>query len=74
MTPDDFDDEPRASLSLLQVYRLIALEQIEMDRRVAERPGPAETVKSGWSLIFAAGLRVRGPELRIEFSGCGQPR
>jgi len=37
MTPDDFDDEPRASLSLLQVYRLIALEQIEMDRRVAER-------------------------------------
>lgn len=37
MTPDDFDDGPRASLSLLQVYRLIALEQIEMDRRVAER-------------------------------------
>ncbi|MBP9173784.1 MAG: hypothetical protein KBF54_04495 [Rhizobiales bacterium] len=37
MTPDDFDDEPRASLSLSQVYRLIALEQIEMDRRVAER-------------------------------------
>ena len=37
MTPDDFDDELRASLSLLQVYRLIALEQIEMDRRVAER-------------------------------------
>jgi len=26
MTPDDFDDELRASLSLLQVYRLIALE------------------------------------------------
>jgi hypothetical protein len=37
MTPDDFDDGPRVSLSLLQVYRLIALEQIEMDRRVAER-------------------------------------
>ena len=37
MTPDDFDDEARASLSLSQVYRLIALEQIEMDRRVAER-------------------------------------
>ena len=36
MTPDDFDDGPRVSLSLLQVYRLIALEQIEMDRRVAE--------------------------------------
>ncbi|MBZ0259060.1 MAG: hypothetical protein K8F90_00460 [Hyphomicrobiales bacterium] len=37
MNPDDFDDRARASLSLLQVYRLIALEQIEMDRRVAER-------------------------------------
>ncbi len=37
MNPDDFDDGARASLSLTQVYRLIALEQIEMDRRVAER-------------------------------------
>ena len=37
MTPNDFDDGARASLSLTQVYRLIALEQIEIDRRVAER-------------------------------------
>ena len=39
MTPDDRNDEQPASLSLLQVYKLIALEQIEMDRRVAERRG-----------------------------------
>jgi hypothetical protein len=37
MTPDDRNDEQPASLSLSQVYKLIALEQIEMDRRVAER-------------------------------------
>jgi hypothetical protein len=39
MTPDDRNDEQPASLSLSQVYKLIALEQIEMDRRVAERRG-----------------------------------
>ncbi len=32
------NDEPPASLSLSQVSRLIELEQIKMDRRVAERP------------------------------------
>lgn len=37
MTPDDRNDEPPAGLSLSQVYRLIALKQVEMDRRVAER-------------------------------------
>ncbi len=37
MTPDDRNDEPPASLSLSRVYRLIALEQVEMDKRVAER-------------------------------------
>ena len=37
MAPDDLNDEARASLSLAQVYELIALEQVEMDRRVAER-------------------------------------
>jgi hypothetical protein len=39
MTPDDRNDEQPASLSLTQVYKLIALEQLEMDRRVAERRG-----------------------------------
>ena len=37
MTPGDRNDDQPASLSLSQVYELIALEQIEMDRRVAER-------------------------------------
>lgn len=37
MAPDDLNEEARASLSLAQVYELIALEQVEMDRRVAER-------------------------------------
>jgi hypothetical protein len=36
MTPGDLKDELRKSLSLPQVYRLMALEQVEMDRRVAE--------------------------------------
>jgi hypothetical protein len=37
MTPDDRNHDQPASLSLSQVYRLIALEQVEMDKRVAER-------------------------------------
>jgi hypothetical protein len=40
MTTNGRNEEQPASLSLSQVYRLIELEQIEMDRRVAERRGP----------------------------------
>jgi hypothetical protein len=58
MNPDDYDDEARANLSLTQVYRLIALEQIEMDRRVAERRA-ANVVQ----LKSRAG---RGREIRLE--------
>jgi len=67
MTPDDFDDGPRASLSLLQVYRLIALEQIEMDRRVAERRA-ANVVPLKSRACTSREIRLE-PDLRRRLAG-----
>jgi hypothetical protein len=36
MTTSDGSEKPLESLSLARVYRLIELEQIEMEKRVAE--------------------------------------
>lgn len=62
MTPDDRNDEQPASLSLSQVYELIALEQIEMDRRVAERRGLSDgPVGDGSNVIY---LKARASKAR----------
>jgi hypothetical protein len=60
MTPDDRNDEQPASLSLSQVYKLIALEQIEMDRRVAE--------KGASNVIYLKARASKRPEIKTEHS------
>ena len=44
MTANSRNEAQPASLSLLQVSRLIELERIEMDRRVAERSASSSNV------------------------------
>ena len=60
MMPDDRNDEQPASLSLSQVYKLIALEQIEMDRRVAE--------KGASNVIYLKTRASNKPEIKTEHS------
>jgi len=58
MTIDDWNDEARASLSQSHVYRLIALEQVEMDRRAAERRAS--------NVIYLRGHAAKACEPRLE--------
>ena len=58
MTPYDWNDELPASLSLSRVYKLIALEQIEMDRRVAERRAS--------NVIYLKARATKGRETKLE--------
>lgn len=60
MTPDDRNDEQPASLSLSQVYKLIALEQIEMDRRVA--------AKGASNVIYLKARGSKKPAIKTEYS------
>lgn len=63
LTTDGRNDEQPASLSLSQVYRLIELEQIEMDRRVAEKRRLSSNVIS---------FRAR-PAARVEIATARHP-
>jgi hypothetical protein len=67
MTPDDRNDEQPASLSLSQVYELIALEQIEMDRRVAERRGlSAGPMGDASNVIYLKARTTKPREIKRE--------
>jgi hypothetical protein len=63
MTSDDRNDEQPASLSLAQVYRLIALEQIEMERRVAEKRGGDVS-----NVVYLTARAAKGREIKTERS------
>lgn len=67
MAPDDRNDDQPASLSLSQVYRLIALEQVEMDKRVAERRVlPGSRIGDASNVIHLKARTNRNLEIKPE--------